>query len=294
MGKGARWIARKRKEGGYYWDDFWSLRGLLDAGWLLRLGGDRAAAADAEQAAGELRATILTSLDLVAARLGRAVMPAGPRRGIDAGMIGSLVACTPLGLLAPTDPLVANSLDVLRDRFCLGEAFFQSISHTGLGTYLTLQIAACELEGENPRAWRRLRWMLDAATPTFTWPEAIHPRLGGGCMGDGHHGWAAADFLSFIRQVLVRETRSGELALLTILPPEWAGQNLEVHEAPTHHGHISYAVRWHGDRPALLWECEREGVRLTVPGLDRSWSTTEHYGEALLEPYRRRVPLEVE
>ncbi|MGH8974991.1 MAG: hypothetical protein ACRD0C_17535, partial [Acidimicrobiia bacterium] len=313
--KGARWIARKRRERRrnapevqgllppgisaehlgpfdfYYWDDFWSLRGLLDAAGLLRAAGDGEAAEEAEVAASELRTAITASLELAAARTGVVAMPAGPTRELDAGMIGSLVACAPLGLLAPDDPWVQGTLDLLRERFCLGDAFYQSISHTGLGTYLTLQIAFCELETGDARAWRRLRWMLDAATPTFTWPEAIHPRLGGGCMGDGHHGWASADFLSFIRQVLVRETPDRSLALCTLYPPEWAGQDVEVHEAPTHFGRISYALRWHGERPALLWECERPGVRLTVPGLDRSWSTTEASGEALLAPYRERVPV---
>jgi hypothetical protein len=315
VAKGVRWIARKRRERRrnapevqgllppgisaehlgpfdfYYWDDFWCLRGLLDGAALLAEGGDREAAAEATATASELRRAVLASLELAAERLGRTVMPAGPTRGLDAGMIGSLVACAPLGLLPAADPLVAGSLDVLRDRFCLGEAFFQSISHTGLGTYLTLQIAFCELEAGDERAWRRLRWMLDAATPTFTWPEAIHPRLGGGCMGDGHHGWAAADFLSFVRQVLVRELPDGSLALLGLLPPEWAGQNLEVTEAPTHHGRISYALRWHGQRPALLWECERPGVRLIAPGLDPSWSTSDQTGEALLAPYAGPFPL---
>jgi len=313
--KGARWIAHKRRERRrntpevqgllppgisaehlgpfdfYYWDDFWSLRGLLDAAGLLRASGDREAADEAEAAAGELRGAITASLELAAARTGVVAMPAGPTRELDAGMIGSLVACAPLGLLPPDDPWVAGTLDLLRDRFCLGDAFFQSISHTGLGTYLTLQLAFCELEAGDVRAWRRLRWMLEAATSTFTWPEAIHPRLGGGCMGDGHHGWAAADFLSFVRQVLVRETPEGGLAVCTLFPPEWAGQDVEVHEAPTHLGRVSYALRWHGDRPALLWECERPGVPLTAPGLDRSWATNEPTGEALLGPYRERVPV---
>jgi hypothetical protein len=64
-----------------------------------------------------------------------------------------------------------------------------------------------------------------------------------------------------------------------------------VHDAPTHHGRVSYALRWHGERPALLWHLERSGVTLTVPGLDRSFSTTEQSGEALLAPYRARVPI---
>jgi len=142
------------------------------------------------------------------------------------------------------------------------------------------------------KALDRLTWLVEAATETFTWPEAIHPRLAGGCMGDGHHGWAAADFLSFVRTMLVREVVSGGdppgLSLCSMLPDGWSGQSLEVHDAPTSFGPISFAVRWHGDRPALLWDLRlrdlsRAGaVRITAPGLDPSWSTREQRGEALL------------
>jgi hypothetical protein len=129
--------------------------------------------------------------------------------------------------------------------------------------------------------------MLDAATPTWTWPEAIHPRLAGGCMGDGHHGWAAAELLSFVRDLLVREVDGG-VALASLVPTGWYGQGWEVHDAPTAWGRVSYAVRWHGDRAALLWEVEPHAgvgaVRLTTPGLDPSWSTSERRGEALLGP----------
>jgi len=93
---------------------------------------------------------------------------------------------------------------------------------------------------------------------------------------------------------MVREAPDGSIALLTVLPRNWAGQPLEVHDAPTHHGRVSYAIRWHGDRAALLWQCDRPGIRLTVPGLDRSFSTEEQSGEALLAPYRARVPIPLE
>jgi hypothetical protein len=274
-----------------YEDGFWFVRALVDGAWLLRLAGDGPAAEEAEMAAGQLRDTITGSLDQAAARLGRPAMPAAPGRGFDSGMIGSLVACAPLGLLPPDDPWVTGTLEVIRERFCRGEAFYDAVAHTGLIPALTMRIARCELEVGDQRAWRRLRWMLDAATPTFTWPEGIHPRLGGGCMGDGHHGGAGSAFLGFVRQVLVKETPAGGIALASIFPPEWAGQPLEVHDAPTHHGHISYALRWHGDRPALLWQCERPGVSLTAPGLDRFFSTTESSGEALLAPFRARIPI---
>jgi hypothetical protein len=208
-------------------------------------------------------------------------------------MVGALAAAAPLGLLPPDDPWVAGTLEVVRERFCLGEAFYDP-ALSGLDPAATLLIAGCELAAGEPAAWRRLRWVLDAASTTFTWPAAIHPRLGGGCGGDGHDGGVAADFLGFIRHVLVRETAGGGLALASIFPPEWAGQPVEVHDAPTHHGRISYALRWHDERPALLWQCERSGVTLTVPGLDRSFSTTDPAGEALLAPYRTRIPIPVE
>ncbi|HEV3225826.1 MAG TPA: hypothetical protein VGZ52_03305, partial [Acidimicrobiales bacterium] len=147
-----------------------------------------------------------------------------------------------------------------------------------------------ELAAGDRRALTRLAWMLDAATPTWTWPEAIHPRLPGGCMGDGHHGWAAADFLSLVRNLLVREVSASPaaLALCSLLPNDWLGRGIEVHDAPTHFGTMSFAVRWHEERPALLWELDPhpdvDAVHLTAPGLDAAWSSDERRGEALLAP----------
>ncbi len=359
IGRGVHWIDRKRRArprrrdpelqgllpagvsaehlGPYdyfYWDDFWALAGLLSGAELLDAVGQAAAAGTARRSAGELRRDVSASLALVARRLGTAAIPAGPRRRIDAGIIASLVACEPLGLLPADDPAIVATLHALRTRFTAGPALYQAISHTGLGTYLTLQLALVELAAGDRRALDRLAWLLDVATPTWTWPEAVHPRLGGGCMGDGHHGWAAADFLSFVRMMLVREVRAvgqagevragGErrsrpedgpggrvgptagpavgsaarpgpapgrdagLALCSMVPESWLGRGIEVRDAPTHHGRLSYALRWHGDRPALLWELDGHPgtgtVRLGAPGLDPSWSSTERKGEALLAP----------
>ena len=274
----------------FYWDDFWSLRGLLDGALLLRLAGLHEEAAEAERWAEGLRADLARSMSLVAERLGTDVVPAGPRRRIDPAIIGSLVACSPLRLLPPTDGGMAATAEAVRQRFCIGPAFFQAISHTGLGTYLTLQLAAVELEAGDRRALDRLEWMVDAATPTFTWPEAIHPRLGAGCMGDGHHGWAAADFLSLVRNLLVRDVGTGErpsLALCSMLPDAWWGEDVEVQNAPTHAGRLSFALTWEGGQPVLRWELHRhpdltDEVVISAPGLDPSWSSSNASGKARL------------
>jgi len=59
-----------------------------------------------------------------------------------------------------------------------------------------------------------------------------------------------------------------------------------VHDAPTAFGRLSYAVRWHGARPALLWDLEGHPgvgpVVLTAPGLDPTWQASALRGEALL------------
>ena len=273
----------------FYWDDFWGVAGLRAGAELLRAVDQPDAAAEAARFASAMWADLERSLALTAERLGTDAVPAGPRRRIDPGAIGSLVACAPLDLLPSGDTRIVATADLIRSRFMLedGRAFYQGISHTGLGTYLTLQLAAVELRAGDRRCLDRLAWMLDAATPTWTWPEAIHPRLAGGCMGDGHHGWAAAELLSFVRDLLVREVDGG-VALASLVPTGWYGQGWEVHDAPTAWGHVSYAVRWHGDRAALLWEVEPHAgvgaVRLTAPGLDASWSTAERRGEALLDP----------
>jgi hypothetical protein len=87
-----------------------------------------------------------------------------------------------------------------------------------------------------------------------------------------------------VRRSLVRDDHGIELA--PELPAEWWGQDFEVHDAPTRAGRLSYAVRWHGARAALLWEvtdpiCD---LVLRAPMLDPTWSTTEPAGDALLTP----------
>jgi hypothetical protein len=85
-----------------------------------------------------------------------------------------------------------------------------------------------------------------------------------------------------IRDRLLRETDDG-VAVCNVVPDEWLGQGIEVHDAPTRFGPVSYAVRWHGDRPALLWDGP-EGIRITAPGLDATWSSGKPKGDALLSP----------
>lgn len=91
----------------------------------------------------------------------------------------------------------------------------------------------------------------------------------------------AAEFLLRAREVVISEVEGG-VALLPVVPDEWRGAPVEVHDAPSGAALVSYAIRWHDERPALLWTVEGGPLRLCAPGLDREWSTTDPSGEVLL------------
>jgi hypothetical protein len=272
--------------GGYaYEDDLWAIAGLRACAELLA-GIDQApAAAEVGRAADALWADVEASLAATATRLDTSAMPYGPRHAVDVSAAGTLVAVTPLGLLAADDPRVVATVEALRGHVLDDVPALYDLAHSGLAPAATLWLAAAEARAGDGRALDRLAWLLGAATAAWTWPTAIHPHLGGGCAGDGHDTLTAAALLWFVRDLLAHEVPGG-LALSSLVPPAWLGQGWEVHDAPTTYGNLSYAVRWHGDRPALLWDLEaHEGVgpvRLTIPGLDPSWSTTEQRGETLL------------
>ncbi len=92
----------------------------------------------------------------------------------------------------------------------------------------------------------------------------------------------AATYWLGARSLLI-DDRPGALDLLPSFPSAWRGGNVEVHGAATSHGIASFGIRWHGYRPALLWDVEADDeVIIRCPGLDADWFTMEPKGEALL------------
>jgi hypothetical protein len=139
-------------------------------------------------------------------------------------------------------------------------------------------VAALEdwgFDSEAAEAWRRLggreRRRAGRREPSVaSWEAVERGRVA------GHH----AELLLGLRALLVVE-ENGAIRVLNDLPPAWRGAAVDVHDAPTRAGLVSFALRWHGERPALLWEVP-SGVVVSAPGLDADWSTTEPSGEALL------------
>jgi len=91
--------------------------------------------------------------------------------------------------------------------------------------------------------------------------------------------------LAWAQRRVATGVRTGVDLFPAPFPSAWLGQSVAGYRVPVAGGRVSVAVRWHGERPALLWEMDVEGL-LTCPGLDRSWSTTARVGEALLSSVR--------
>jgi hypothetical protein len=87
----------------------------------------------------------------------------------------------------------------------------------------------------------------------MNYPEAIHPHTGGGVMGDGHHGWAAAEMVLALRDAFIQERwypgRSRpDLVLLGGTPSSWyhSDAHFSISRAPIPGGILDLDVSVHG------------------------------------------------
>lgn len=277
VSKGAHWIQKKRVRGDidkphagllpagfsaehlgpndyYYWDDFWGIAGLKAASKLLAKDDPEASEAFAAGAE-EFSRTVDRSLASCERRLKRRAMPASPYRRLDAGAIGSLAVGYPTQLCEPDDPRLLDSVEFLLENCFVNGAFYQDMIHSGLNAYLTLHVAQVLLRAGDSRFLALMDAVAGLASPTGQWPEAIHPGTGGGCMGDGHHVWASAEWVLMVRNCFVRE-EGDRLILCAGVPERWLEQEAPIRfgPAPTSFGAITITIQpCPGAAPKVTW-----------------------------------------
>ncbi|MBS3735443.1 MAG: hypothetical protein KGY99_11085 [Phycisphaerae bacterium] len=261
----------------YYWDDFWSQAGLHAAEAMCRRWGDGKNAERFRREADDLARCIDRTLDASRDVRRHAGIPASPYRRMDAGAVGSLAAGYPLGLRPAADPDLLATVDYLL-RHCLRRgAFFQEMIHSGCNAYLTLQVAQVLLRAGDRRFFDLVCAVAELASPTGQWPEAIHPRTGGGCMGDGQHAWAAAEWVMMMRHMFVRETDGG-LAIGSGIPPAWQdGRAMRLGPTPTPYGPVCVTLTGDGETVTASWQADWRGAppRLDVCPPGRRPQTVE-------------------
>ena len=263
--KGAAWITKKRIPKGrkphsgllpagfsaehfgpndyYYWDDFWGMAGLKSAARLAEQFGYPNLGKDLLNQAADFEETIFTNIATVSKARTPGSIPASPYRRMDSAAIGSLVADYPLDITEPGHPLIAGTAEYLITNCVQSGSFFQDMIHSGMNPYLTLCLAQSLLRLGDNRFRSLLMKTAGLASSTGQWPEAVHPFTGGGCMGDGQHGWAAAEWVMMIRNLFVREEKD-KLILGSGIFPEWieSGEPLDFGPAPVPFGMIHIRI----------------------------------------------------
>ena len=139
--------------------------------------------------------------------------------------------------------------------------------HSGINAYLTLDLAQTLLRAGDARFMGLIRRVAELASPTGQWPEAIHPQTLGGCMGDGQHGWAAAEWVMMIRNCFVREELDCVIIGSGILP-EWCEAGTPVSYGPTVTAWGMVTVLLEGSLLTLdaRWKADPPLLEIRVPG----------------------------
>ncbi len=290
---GAKWIKGKRcaedgsRHGGllpagfsaehfgnndhYYWDDFWSVAGLRAAAELVREHGHEKEAGTFAREAEDLLRCINASIGAAQQAYKHAGIAASPYRRLDSAAVGCLCADYPLQLYPADDARIEATLDHLLVHCIIDDTFYHDISHAGVNAYLTLHIAQALLRREDPRALELLEGVRDLASPTGQWPEAAHPQLKGGNMGDGQHTWAVAEWMTMLRHLFVRE-EGEKLILLAGIAPKWVetGETLFFGPTPTAHGPLSVEAKKRGEAVDVdlttAWRGAPPTVEVRLPG----------------------------
>jgi hypothetical protein len=258
----------------YYWDDFWSAAGLRAAAAVLDEAEDSEQAEKFDREAERILRAVDRSIEASDPRRDRAGVPASPYRRMDSGAIGSICAAYPLLLWPADDGRMKRSIDFLLQHCMVHGGFFQDMIHSGINAYLTLHIAQVLLRAGDARCFELINAVADLATPTGQWPEAIHPTTRGGCMGDGQHVWAAAEWILMMRNCFVRE-EDDRLILASGISREWltSRQPIRFGPTPTRYGTVSIEIipdeadvliRWEGD-----WQDEAPLVEIDLPNTTR-------------------------
>lgn len=269
----------------YYWDNFWALAGLRAAAGLINKANQKQIAEGFIYTAESLEASVWDSIGKCREYQRKHAVPASPYRRMDAGAIGAIVASYPLGIVEPDNPQILGTIEFLLNNCFVNKTFFQDMIHSGLNPYLTLHVAQVLLRAGDSRYMELVEAVSELASATGQWPEAVHPRTGGGCMGDGHHAWASAEWIIMMRNLFVREEDDG-LIFLSGIPATWLldGEELLCGPTLTSLGTVRVEVSVKTDTMRILIRTDfhrnPSQVVLHIPGRgQRKLHLTEKQGE---------------
>lgn len=247
-------------------NDFWAYAGVEQAVDMARRLGH---SGDASRWNGDLvdyRRTLQAQVRASSAKLGGFIPPS--LEGAGGQDWGNYWAAYPAQPFSPTDPLVTRTLAHARSEFREGIATYGEPKM--LHGYLGFRVLETQLERNE---------QTDVVDGFYS--ELAHTTSTGASFETSllpfadrtidlttvPHGWWAAEYVTLLRNMLVREDGNG-IVLMSAISPSWlrAGQVVAVREVPTTFGTVAFTLTPNANGATLSWRTGlRSGTRLSWP-----------------------------
>ncbi|BDR91845.1 hypothetical protein [Vulcanisaeta souniana] len=219
----------------HYWDDVWAIAGLRELGKVLKE-VNHEDYGWVEGLRREFTDALINSINTVRSRLGIDYIVPAPERFADSAMTRVIAVVWPTMALPLDNPLVRRTLEVAEELYGLNGGIVNTHQWGTYGSYLTMNLAhSWAILGDRERVNRYLTWIVNHASPTYGWAEGISIITGRGGQGDAPHGWAAADFIMLIRDLVVNDSFETPI-LLRGMPMDLLRRGVTARNVLTIHG----------------------------------------------------------
>jgi hypothetical protein len=272
-------------------DNLWGVAGARAAATIARTAGDPQTADRWAAEAAAYQATLDAQIRQAAKANSGVIPPAIDAKGGQDW--GNLWPVYPTGIYPASDDMVERTMRHARNDFAEGIATY--MDGRLLHDYLGFRVFQTDLAaGDQQRAVDGLYASLAHTTATHGGFETGVRVFGSRAVDDNMtpHGWFAAEYVSLLRNMLIRERGDG-IALMSALSPAWLepGESVSVHDAPTTYGTVSFTLRPTDDSARLEWHADvPDGTPIHWPlpdfAKDVKAENLEKGGRSILLPSR--------
>lgn len=259
-------------QGYIYYHDYWAVLGLQMAIEAAKAVGEQSDTGWMTDTYHAFCTNLSASVKLAFKRVGgNQYIPATPFHSVSQFDIwGSIAALYPTQFLEANDPMMSQTLDMMR-RNCQ-EDEYTYFNRRKIWTYITVDWAMCYLLRDDLEMFFRLYdGYVAHASPTNGWTEEMFLETRQGT-GDMPHGWAAAQYIHLHRNSLIYEDKDA-LQLCWGAREAWLTKGISVHRAPTKFGIVDFELRQSGETVVLDYSLTRGShqescrrVQLHLPG----------------------------
>lgn len=232
-----------------YWDDFWGLRGLLDAAEIAGVLGKRAEADFFAEQALWFRATLHASILAVIEAKGLNYIPGS----VEWADFDPTATSNAISLLQALDDLPRGPLDAMFDLFVhdFRRKHSGAMEWSNYTAYEIRIIGALVRLGKRAEANELLETFLADRRPLAwnQWPEISwrDPRSPGH-LGDVPHTWISAEFMLAFASLFAFERDSDQALVIGAgLPLEWLEGGISVKGLRTWHGALDLSMKVDGE-----------------------------------------------